>query len=257
MDKINVTTVSYLNTKPFLFGLIAKNWDSNLNIELDIPAACAQKLIDGSADIGLVPVAILLQQPTLQVISNYCIGSDGPVRTVSLFADRPVEDLKRIYLDFHSKTSVELLKLLLKDYWKLSPELIPAKPGFINQIGGDTGALVIGDRAIGLNQRFEYIYDLSEEWRKWKGLPFVFAVWVSRIDLTYQFLTTFNEALSKGVDEIDRLIYLMPPTQAGLDLKTYFTKNISYELDAAKKQALHTFLQAVQGDSVEVQYLNA
>jgi len=257
MDKINVTTVSYLNTKPFLFGLIAKNWDSNLNIELDIPAACAQKLIDGSADIGLVPVAILLQQPTLQVISNYCIGSDGPVRTVSLFADRPVEDLKRIYLDFHSKTSVELLKLLLKDYWKLSPELIPAKPGFINQIGGDTGALVIGDRAIGLNQRFEYIYDLSEEWRKWKGLPFVFAVWVSRIDLTDQFLTTFNEALSKGVDEIDRLIYLMPPTQAGLDLKTYFTKNISYELDAAKKQALHTFLQAVQGDSVEVQYLNA
>lgn len=257
MDKINVTTVSYLNTKPFLFGLIAKNWDSNLNIELDIPAACAQKLIDGSADIGLVPVAILLQQPTLQVISNYCIGSDGPVRTVSLFADRPVEDLKRIYLDFHSKTSVELLKLLLKDYWKLSPELIPAKPGFIDQIGGDTGALVIGDRAIGLNQRFEYIYDLSEEWRKWKGLPFVFAVWVSRIDLTDQFLTTFNEALSKGVDEIDRLIYLMPPTQAGLDLKTYFTKNISYELDAAKKQALHTFLQAVQGDSVEVQYLNA
>jgi len=59
------------------------------------------------------------------------------------------------------------------------------------------------------------------------------------------------------VDEIDRLIYLMPPTQAGLDLKTYFTKNISYELDAAKKQALHTFLQAVQGDSIEVQYLNA
>ncbi len=257
MDKINVTAVSYLNTKPFLFGLIAKNWDSNLNIELDIPAACAQKLIEGSADIGLVPVATLLQQPTLQVISDYCIGSDGPVRTVSLFAEKPVEELKRIYLDFHSKTSVELLKILLRDYWNLSPELIPAGPGFIDQIGGDTGALVIGDRAISLNKRFEYIYDLSEEWKNWKGLPFVFAVWVSRIDLTDQFLTTFNEALSKGVDEIDRLIYLMPPTQEGLDLKTYFTKYISYELDAAKKQALHTFLQAVHGDSIEVQYLNA
>lgn len=257
MDKINVTAVSYLNTKPFLFGLIAKNWDSNLNIELDIPAACAQKLIEGSADIGLVPVATLLQQSNLNVISDYCIGSDGPVRTVSLFAEKPVEELKRIYLDFHSKTSVELLKVLLRDYWKLSPELIPASPGFIDQIGGDTGALVIGDRAISLNQRFEYIYDLSEEWKNWKGLPFVFAVWVSRIDLTDQFLTTFNEALSKGVDEIDRLIYLMPPTQAGFDLKTYFTKYISYELDDAKKQALHTFLQAVHGDSIEVKYLNA
>ena len=37
MAKINVTAVSYLNTKPFLFGLISKNWDENLNIELDIP----------------------------------------------------------------------------------------------------------------------------------------------------------------------------------------------------------------------------
>ena len=88
MKKINVTAVSYLNTKPFLFGLISKNWDSNLNIKLDIPSACARKLSEGKADIGLIPVAALLDNPELKVISSYCIGSDGPVRTVAIFADQ-------------------------------------------------------------------------------------------------------------------------------------------------------------------------
>ncbi len=255
MKKINVTAVSYLNTKPFLFGLISKNWDSNLNIKLDIPSACAKKLNDGKADIGLIPVAALLDNPDLKVISSYCIGSDGPVRTVAIFADQEIHTLKRIYLDFHSRTSVQLARILLEQYWKVDVELLPAEKGFMDEIGGDTGALVIGDRTIELEHKHPYIYDLSEAWKTWKGQPFVFAVWVSRIDLDAHFVTKFNEALALGVREIDRLIYLMPPMSEGFDIREYFTKHISYELDEAKRKALKEFLSLISDGSYNLKFL--
>lgn len=255
MKKINVTAVSYLNTKPFLFGLISKNWDSNLNIKLDIPSACARKLSEGKADIGLIPVAALLDNPELKVISSYCIGSDGPVRTVAIFADQEIHKLKRIYLDFHSRTSVQLAKILLEQYWKVDVELIPAEKGFIDKIGGDTGALVIGDRTIELEQKHSHIYDLSAAWKDWTGKPFVFAVWVSRVDLPEKFIQKFNEALALGVQEVDRLIYLMPPMSEDFDIHEYFTRYISYELDDAKREALQQFLTAINGGPFDLKFL--
>ena len=255
MAKINVTAVSYLNTKPFLFGLISKNWDENLNIELDIPSKCAEKLMNGEADIGLIPVAALADNPDLKVISSYCIGSDGPVRTVAIYADQPLEELDTIYLDFHSRTSAALTKVLIREYWKLDIELRPAAPGFMDNIGGKTGALVIGDRTIEVEKKHKYIYDLSSAWKDWQGLPFVFAVWVSRIDLPLEFIDQFNKALALGVKQIDRLVYLLPPMQQDFNVKEYFTKYISYDLSEAKREALVKYLGYVKEEEVKVQFV--
>lgn len=243
MKKLKLTAVSYLNTKPLLYGIFKSSIAEKIDLQLDIPSVCAAKLRDGRADLGLVPVAVIPELPSPRIISDYCIGTVGTVHTVAVFADRPLEELTHLYLDHHSRTSVELVQILLREYWRLAPELIPATEGYIETIGGTTGGLVIGDRTIGLHQRFPYVYDLGEAWMDHTGLPFVFAAWISNQSPDSEFILEFNLALQLGLQHIPELIYLLPTPQPGFDLKEYFTHFISYELDARKKQALALFLK--------------
>lgn len=242
MRKIKVTAVSYLNTKPLLYGLLQSQVAGDIDLSLDIPAACARKLQSGEADLGLVPVAVIPDLGQAHIVSDYCIGTEGAVKTVGIYADRPLASLDKLYLDHHSRTSVALTRLLLRDYWQLDLELLPASDGYIERIGGDTGGLVIGDRTIGLEKRFAHFYDLGQAWQDYQSLPFVFAAWVSNRLMPEDFLEAFNAALAEGVANIPRLMYLLPQPQAGFNLQEYFTHHISYELNAAKRQALQTFL---------------
>lgn len=243
MTKIKVTAVSYLNTKPLLYGLLHHPVAEQIELSLDIPSECARKLQNGEADLGLVPVAVLPDLSQSHIVSDFCIGARGAVKTVGIYADRPLSEITDLYLDHHSRTSVALTRLLLRDHWQLDLRLLPASDGYINRIGGPVGGLVIGDRTIGLEQRFAYFYDLGKAWYDFQSLPFVFAAWVSNRSLPSAFLADFNEALAEGVAQIPRLMYLLPQPQSDFDLQEYFTHYISYKLDDSKKQALQTFLQ--------------
>ena len=149
-EKLKVTAVSYLNTKPLLYGLLHHPVQSEIDLQLDIPSVCAQRLRDGDADLGLIPVAAIpeLEQP--YIISDYCIGATGVVKTVAIFSEVPIEEMTHLYLDYHSRTSVQLAQVLLREYWQVQPELIQATPGFEREIGGTKGAVIIGDRTMGL-----------------------------------------------------------------------------------------------------------
>lgn len=243
--RIRVTAVSYLNTKPFLFGILKSGFGDEIDLQLDIPSECARKLASGEADLGLVPVAVIPELATPHIISDYCIGTNGEVKTVCIFSEKPIDQLSVIYLDYHSRTSVELCKFLLENHWNLSPALLPASPGFEEKIGGNVGALIIGDRAIGLDQRFPFVYDLGETWLRHTGLPFVFAAWVSNRQLDSLFVKKLNEALHLGIEEIPQLMYLLPSPHPSFDLKRYFTENISYKLDDAKLRGMQLFLSNI------------
>lgn len=247
-EKFKVTAVSYLNTKPLLYGLFKSRVSDKIDLKLDIPSVCAQKLESGEADLGLVPVAIIPELSSPRLVSDYCIGTVGPVKTVCIYAEQPLEQLEAIFLDYHSRTSVELVKILLEKYWKLRPKLIPASPGFEQQIGGTTGALVIGDRTIGLDLQYPYVYDLGAAWMALTGLPFVFAAWVSNQPLPDDFIAEFNEALQLGIAAIPELIYLIPRPHPQFDLQEYYTQNISYQLDDDKRKALQLFLSLISPD---------
>lgn len=253
MKKIKVVAVSYLNTKPLLYGLLRSPLAAQIELQLQIPSECARRLQTGEADLGLVPVAVIPQLQTPHIISDFCIGTRGTVRTVCIYSEAPLQDVKRLYLDYHSRTSVELVKILLRDHWRLSPELLPAQPGFEDDIRGNTAALVIGDRAIGMEERFSYIYDLGEAWLAHTGLPFVFAAWVSNSPLPEEFIEPFNAALQDGLRQIPELMFLLPAPAPGFDLHAYFTENISYELDASKRKALGMFLQEIGASKAVLQ----
>src|SRR5690606_38500228 len=121
MNKVKVSAVSYINTWPFMYGI--KHTEALLEmceIETDIPSQCAQKLIDNQVDVGLVPVAALLDVPGYQIIADYCIGSVGAVTSVFIFSKKPIEEIQTLRLDSHSRTSNNLARVLLKNYWKKS-----------------------------------------------------------------------------------------------------------------------------------------
>ena len=242
--KIRVGVVNYLNTKPLLYGLEKEPIISQIELIGDYPARLAQMLIDNQIDVGLVPVAVLPKLEEYHIVGDYCIGTEGEIASVALFSEVPMNEIKKVYLDYQSRISVELLKYLMKEYWGINPEIIEASDeDYRKEIKGTTAGLVIGDRAFEQRKISTFIYDLGSEWRSITGLPFVFAAWVSTKKLPDEFIRLFNEANAVGLKHIDEIVAANP---FGLyDLAKYYRFHLSYVLDEKKKNGLSQFLRII------------
>ena len=240
---VKVSAVSYTNSIPFVYGLINSVIQHEIELSLDIPSQCAEKLIHGHADIGLVPAAILPSLGEGQIISDFCIGAIGKVDTVMLYSQVPLENIKRIWLDFQSRTSVQLVQVLCREYWKIEPEFLTAQPGYEQLIHGEDAGVVIGDRCFDSLGRYKFSYDLSENWYEFTGLPFVFAVWHSNRSLPESFIEKFNHSLGFGIQQKElALDKLLNPKLSREVAHHYLYKRISYHLDDRKKRGLQLFL---------------
>lgn len=239
--------MSYLNTKPLIYGLNNEEIVDKIDIVSDYPAKIAQMLLDDSIDIGLVPVAIISQLNNPTIITDFCIGCDGPVQSVAIFAEQPLEKLTTILLDYQSRTSVMLAKILAKYYWKLNINWVDTKgEDYIHQIKGTVGGLVIGDRAFKQLKVSPYIYDLGEAWKNYTHLPFVFAAWVSNKAISKTFIDQFNAAIGLGLNHLAQIV--QDNFYADVDLMNYYTQYISYSLDNDKRKGLALFLELVNDE---------
>src|ERR1700739_1691098 len=204
--RYSVSIVSYTNTLPLRYGINNSKILDEMDLQLDIPAVCAQKLIDNKVDIGLIPVAVIPLLKEYHIVSKYCIGSNNKVDTVKLYSHVPLKEIENIYLDYQSRTSVMLAKVLCKHYWNIQPAFINAQPGFENTTTAKDAAVVIGDRCFVLNGTFPYEYDLAFEWKKHTNLPFVFAVWVSNKKINEGFIAKLEKAMQYGIQHRDDAI---------------------------------------------------
>jgi chorismate dehydratase len=241
--KIRVGAVSYLNTKPLIWGFGQGLMGEEVILTEAYPAQLATSLQEGHIDIGLIPVAALPHLGDYQIIGQHCIGCEGPVASVCLFSEVPIHEVGTILADYQSRTSVALLRYLLEAYWKVSPEWRNTAVGYEEQIGGSVAGLVIGDRALAMQGRWPYVYDLGEAWVGHTGLPFVFAAWISRIPLSADFITRFDACTGAGLGQREALA--LQYARPGIDLDTYYTQNISYRLDDRKREGLQRFLVAI------------
>lgn len=240
-NKIRVGAVSYLNTKPLTYAFEHGAMKDQLELNFDYPSILASRLLNDEIDIGLVPVAVIPTLKEYHIISDYCIGTDGEVASVCLFSEVPINEIDTILLDYQSRTSVALLKILLKHHWKISPVLKDAEAGYESLINGKTAGLVIGDRALSQRTHSSYIYDLGLEWKAMTGLPFVFAAWVANKKLQDHFLKDFNDSIKASLLKIDDIIRSM--NYPLYDLNFYYKHNIDYLLDEKKRMGLNMFLQ--------------
>ena len=243
LDKIWVGAVSYLNTKPLIYGFEQGAMKADVHLVLDYPSKLAERMNNGELDVALLPVAAIADLDRPYIFSNYCIGADGAVASVCLFSEVPLDEIKEIYLDYQSRSSVALLKVLLKNHWKKEVKFIQADENYISEIKGTSAGLIIGDRAFEQLSNFKHVYDLAQDWKTFTGLPFVFAAWVANKSLPEKFVADFNKACALGFENLEEIIQVQK--YPNYNLSTYYTKNISYQLNDQKHKAIELFREYI------------
>jgi chorismate dehydratase len=241
-EKLRVSMVEYLNAQPFMYGLMHHEVKNKISLTLDIPSECARKLIHNEAEIGLVPVAVIPQLKNFEIIGKTCIGAIGKVASVLLCSDVPLHEIEHVFLDFHSRTSVTLVQVLCKYFWKVNPQFVQAPEDYIDMIQNKVAGVIIGDRTFNLKKQYLYTYDLSEEWQKFTGLPFVFAAWVGKKGIDATLLNDFENALQLGLKNKDVVIKQCQSLYtSNFDVSHYLKTNIQYHFDDEKWKGLNLF----------------
>jgi chorismate dehydratase len=244
LSKIKVGIVNYLNTKPLLYGLERAPIKDSIELVGDYPSRLVERLEKGEIELGLIPVAAIPKLAHYQLVGEHCIGAEGEIASVALFSEVPMNEIKKVWLDYQSMSSVALLKWLMKEYWGINPEIAQAKDeSFRKEIKGTTAGLVIGDRAFEQRKISTFIYDLGSEWRSITGLPFVFAVWVSLKKLPDEFIRRFDKANDLGIRHLDEIIENTPFDL--FDLEKYYKLHLSYKLDDRKRKGMMKFLEVI------------
>ena len=181
--------IGYINCYP-VYGAIDRG-EVKLPAELvtGTPAELNELLVAGELDVSVISaVEYARHTKELVLLPDLAISCDGPVRSVALFSKQPVSllDAKTVLISASSRASVALLELLCRDLWKIQPRFAEARAeasdlDHLAELPHDA-VLVIGDPALLLARRdtYPHRYDLGAEWKRWTGLPFVFAVWAAR-----------------------------------------------------------------------------
>jgi len=247
VNKIRISAVSYTNTKPFIYGLQHTGILEKIELSLDNPSDCAQKLIDDVVDIGLIPVAATLSLKHWEIVSDYCIGAVGAVNSVFIFSNCDIKDVKTLQLDPQSRSSNNLAKVLLENYWKADHLMImEGAADYAMSNDPNTAFVQIGDRTFGKKEQYPFVYDLAEEWQKFTGLPFVFAAWIANKPISSEFMAEFNQSLKYGLDQRGELLKELP-VRPDFDFEDYLMHKLDFELTEDKKKALYLFLDYVKG----------
>ena len=238
--KTSIAAVSYLNTVPFIYGI---RHADKLQAELLLapPSACARNFIDRKADIALVPAGALPLMDDAEIVTNYCIGAEKSVRTVTVMSNVPIGEATVIHLDSHSMTSALLVRILAAELWHIRPEWRELTDYSAAEHPAEGEAfLFIGDKVFGYEGKFRYTYDLADCWRELNGKPFVFAVWVARKGSAPELIDALESSLELGVERIWEAI-----VESGHSEKDYaygyLTENIDFLFDYQKRQALELF----------------
>lgn len=204
-DTIRVGAVNYLNTKPLIYGF--EQLAPHAQLELDLPSRLADRLAAGELDVALIPSIEAFRNPLYTIISDACIACRGPVLSVKLFSRMPVSAIRTLALDEGSRTSVALSRILLGDRYGVEPELRPLPIGATLEETTTDAVLLIGDRAIhSPMERFEFVWDLGDQWWRWTGRPFVFAMWTARPGVDLQGVdVALGEARDSGVARLGEI----------------------------------------------------
>ncbi len=244
---IKLVSVSYANSYPFVYGIQNRLPADEWSLEIHPPSTCAELLLKGEADIGLVPVVLLADHPELLRISNFGIAANGEVETVKMYSSVPLDEIEKIHLDYQSRTSVQLCRVLAHYFWKINPDFLPTQPGYESRLPENDAMVVIGDRPFDLNGAFKYEWDLSEEWKTMTGKPFVFAAWIGYKTLDPNKLKDFEDAVTWGLARRKTAVTHFekdPETQARII--HYTQEKIEYALSAQHLEGMQDFLKMVQ-----------
>jgi chorismate dehydratase len=239
-----VSVVQYLNTVPLVWGMLHGEQQGKFDLSFTTPAGCAEALRGKQVDIGIIPSIEYQRIDRAQILAGISIAAKNEVKSVLLLSKLPVEKVTSVAVDNSSRSSAALLRILFRKFYKRSINITPSVPKPLDMLKRADAALVIGDPALTFNGPVAEIYDLAAEWKKFTGLPFVFALWVGREDaVPSKHRKDFEASRDFGLAHVDD-IAAEYAAQLGLpaaSLKVYLTENIDYSLDEENRKGLRLF----------------
>ena len=265
MRRLRISAISYLNTAPLMWdfehGESRERLREQFDVTYTIPSACAAALREGTADIGIIPVAAYATIPGLAILPGVAIAALNAVRSILLVSRKSLNEVKTVALDTSSMTSVALCKVLLAKWLGGAREYQSMAPDLEAMLTSCDAALLIGDPAL-LIQRASYttVIDLAEEWHKHTGKPFVFAFWAARreamaesgsaADAIARLAEVFQRSRDHGLatESIQSIAAEWAPR---LELRvdevtSYLRVNIHYFLDQPCREGLRLFYDSAQ-----------
>ena len=243
MPALRLSVVQYLNTVPLIWGMLHGEQRGKFDLQSTVPSGCADAVARGQADVGIVPSIEYQRITDAVILPGMSIASKQQVKSVLLLSNMPLEQVQTVALDESSRTSAALVRILLQKFYARSVAFAPAAPRPEEMLRQADAALLIGDPALAYTGSAR-VYDLAREWRRFTGLPFVFAVWMghARADLSRHH-ADFAASLAFGFDHIDDIAaeYAIKLGMTPQAVKVYLTENIDYSLDEANLQGLKLF----------------
>ncbi len=247
-DRTRIGAVSYLNTRPLVYGLERWGPAAGLELSFDVPSALSDRLADGRLDLALLPIVELARIPELEIVPGLGIVTRGPSRSVLLVTRRPLDEVRTVALDPHSRTSNALARLLFAELRETPPRFLDGPLELTAALAQADAAVRIGDKAL-----FEpqpdgaTAHDLASVWTEHTGLPFVFAVWAARPGLVdrelYKRLHASRREGSRALDEI-AAGYRWRGRGYPEIAAAYLRENILFRLGAAEVRSMRRFFDA-------------
>ncbi|SJZ67984.1 menaquinone biosynthetic enzyme MqnA/MqnD family protein [Selenihalanaerobacter shriftii] len=238
MEKLQLGIVEYINCWPVHYGVDYKKIDINADITAGPPAELNEMFLRGEIDI--TPISAIEYARNFDdcyILPDLAIASDGPVGSLFLFSELEIEELngKVVALPKDSRTTVALLKILLKRYYQVDVEYITCEQDLDHMLDVADAALLIGDPALdgyveNLNSNLN-ITDLGRAWKGFTGLKMVYAIWVIRKE--------FAEKNPELVDEISDK--LLKSKKLGLQEFELLADRAAKEMDIPREIALRYF----------------
>ena len=243
-SRLSVAVVDYLNAVPLFWGLQHGPQQGLFDLKFLLPSKCADALRDGEVQGAILPSIEYQRIEGLKIVPGLCIASPGPVRSVLLISQKPIEQIRSVALDTSSRTSVCLVQILLRRQYRLQPQVKPSAPNLRAMLGECDAAVVIGDPALASDFPGLRVYDLAEEWRKMTGLPFVFAIWALRKEsASPDWIRPMQESTAYALEHLDDIAQ-SETKRTGLPIPlihSYLTENIDFSLSEKNLEGLRTF----------------
>jgi chorismate dehydratase len=245
MSILRISVVQYLNSVPLVWGMLHGHQQGKHELHFATPASCADAVRGGKADIGIIPVIEYHRMDDMQIIAGISIASKSRVRSVLLLSKLPIEKIQSVAVDTSSRTSVAFLRILLGKFYSRTANMLPAAPRPEEMMKRADAALVIGDPALTYRGSAR-VYDLAAEWKKFTGLPFVFAFWAGHRDKNLsKCRKDFEESREFGLAHVDDIAaeYALKLNMEPAEVKVYLTENIDYSLDEENCRGLRLFFK--------------
>jgi chorismate dehydratase len=242
--KLRIGSVPYLNAKPLVDWFHSPECDVEVELIYAVPSELARMLRRDELDVANVSSFEAFQNPELTLLPGISISAYGAVKSVRLFSQVPLSELRTVALDTSSLTSVALTKILLSEQFRVRPQYVSQPPHLETMLHTCDAGLIIGDLKLFALHAQTTVYDLGQGWFDLTGLPFVYAGWLARTDrATPEMAAILNRAKAWG---LDRLEPLAAKWAERMDLpldrsRDYLLNVMNYDLTPEQRHGLETF----------------